>query len=69
MEGVSRDQDYAASSRLIDLYLGPLDDPSRAAAELERMRDRHPGTTAALGADGLLAELWGSTVARELPSG
>ena len=38
--------DYRATNRLLDLYMGPLDDPSRAAAELMRLRDRHPGTAA-----------------------
>lgn len=50
-------QDYAATNRLIDLYLGPLDHPARATQELERMCTRHPGTSAAAGADKLLAEL------------
>ncbi|HEU4559014.1 MAG TPA: hypothetical protein VFS20_14235 [Longimicrobium sp.] len=57
MEGVSREQDYAATNRLIDLYMGPLDDPTRAAAELERMRTRHPDTTAATHAEKTLRQL------------
>lgn len=57
MEGASRDQDYAATNRLIDLYMGPLDDPTRAAAELERMKARHPNTTAAAHAEKALREI------------
>jgi len=55
--GVKREQDYAATNRLVDLYLGPLDDTARATAELERIRARHPGTTAASGAEKALARL------------
>lgn len=57
MEGASRDQDYAATNRLVDLYMGPLDDPTRAAAELERIRSRHPNTTAAAHAEKALRQL------------
>jgi hypothetical protein len=57
MKGASREQDYAATNRLIDLYMGPLDDPTRAAAELERMKTRHPNTTAAAHADKTLRQL------------
>jgi len=53
--------DYAATNRLIDLYLGPLDDPARATRELEHMRDRHAGTTAAAGAEKMLRQLRGNT--------
>jgi hypothetical protein len=53
----TRAHDYAATNRLIDLYLGPLDNPARATQELERMRDRHAGTTAAAGAEKLLQQL------------
>lgn len=56
-------QDYAATNRLIDLYLGPLDNPARAAQELERMRDRHAGTTAAAGAEKMLQQLRGTSSA------
>ncbi|HET7463835.1 MAG TPA: hypothetical protein VFJ82_21445 [Longimicrobium sp.] len=57
----TKTQDYAATNRLIDLYLGPLDDPARATRELERMRTRHAGTTAAAGAEKVLAQLRGTT--------
>lgn len=57
MPAVTSAQDYAATNRLIDLYLGPLDNSMRATQELERMRDRHAGTTAAAGAEKLLREL------------
>lgn len=33
-----------ATSRLVDLLIGPLDDRGRAVAELRRLADRHPGT-------------------------
>jgi len=57
MEGASPEQDYRATNRLIDLYLGPLDDPARAEAELERIRLRHAGTTAAAHAEQALRTL------------
>ena len=49
--------DYRATNRLIDLYLGPLDDQRRAAAELERIRDRHAGTEGAAHAEAALRRL------------
>jgi len=55
--GVARAHDYRATTRLIDLYLGPLDDPSRARAELEWMRTRHAGTEGARHAEVALARL------------
>lgn len=57
MEGISPEQDYRAANRLVDLYLGPLGDPARAEAELERIRLRHAGTTAAAHAGQALANL------------
>jgi len=56
---VSPEQDYRATNRLIDLYMGALDDPVRAAAELDRMRRLHPGTTAAVHAEKTLLTLRG----------
>jgi hypothetical protein len=60
MEGASPEQDYRATNRLIDLYMGPLDDPTRAEAELERIRFRHAGTTAAAHAEQALRTLRGT---------
>ncbi|MFL5541103.1 MAG: tetratricopeptide repeat protein [Longimicrobiaceae bacterium] len=60
MEGASPEQDYRATNRLIDLYMGPLDDPARAEAELERIRLRHAGTTAAAHAEQALRTLRGT---------
>jgi hypothetical protein len=57
MEGASPEQDYRATNRLIDLYLGPLEDPARAEVELERIRLRHAGTTAAAHAEQALRTL------------
>lgn len=57
MERVSSAQDYSATNRLIDLYLGPLDNAARAIEELQRLRARHPNTAAAAGAAKLLTEL------------
>lgn len=45
--GVARQDDVYASSRLVDLYSGVLDDPGRAVVELRRLVERHPGTRAA----------------------
>jgi len=55
--GAAKAHDYQATTRLIDLYLGPLDDPARAAAELGRMRTRHAGTQGALHAETALKRL------------
>jgi hypothetical protein len=56
-QGAAKAQDYHATTRLIDLYLGPLDEPARAAAELERMRRLHPGTQGALHAETALKRI------------
>ena len=42
----TRDALYA-SSRLVDLYDGPLQDPGRALVELRRIIERYPGTSLA----------------------
>ncbi|HEV7589273.1 MAG TPA: hypothetical protein VGO40_14250 [Longimicrobium sp.] len=55
--GAAKAHDYQATTRLIDLYLGPLDEPARAAEELERMRRLHPGTQGALHAETALKRL------------
>lgn len=52
-DAVPADELYA-THRLIDLYLGPLDDAGRAMVELRRMADRFPDTPDGQGA---LAEL------------
>jgi len=61
---VSAGQDHYATQRLIDLYLGPLDDEARAAGELRRLIERHPGTRAAKYAEGALRKLVGPDSAR-----
>jgi hypothetical protein len=55
--GAARGDDYRATTRLIDLYLGPLDDRARAEAELEWMRTRHAGTEGARHAETALKNL------------
>ena len=49
--------DIYASSRLVDLLLGPLRDRGRALAELRRLIDRYPNATAAAHARTALAKL------------
>ncbi len=49
--------DVYAANRLVDLYLGPLNDPGRAMAELRRLIDRRPATAAAEHARRSLADL------------
>jgi hypothetical protein len=44
MRGVPPERDLYATNRLIDLYLGPLDDRAAAVRELHRLRERHPGS-------------------------
>jgi hypothetical protein len=49
------EDDFRATIRLLDLYEGALADPALAAAELARLRDRHPHTTAGAHAARVLA--------------
>jgi hypothetical protein len=46
-----------ATNRLVDLLLGPLDDPGRAQVELRKLSERLPGTAAAAHARTALARL------------
>jgi thioredoxin-like negative regulator of GroEL len=46
----SRADELYATHRLIDLYLGPLNDEARAMSELRRLTERFPGTRDAEGA-------------------
>lgn len=46
----TRNDELYASHRLIDLYIGPLDDQGRAMVELRRMADRFPDTIDGQGA-------------------
>ena len=46
-----------ATQRMIDLYLGPLDDPTRAMMELKRLVERFPGSREAQSARAILKEL------------
>ena len=57
IDGVSVGNDVYATNRLVDLLIGPLDNPSRALVELRRLIDRHPGTSAAARARETLAIL------------
>jgi hypothetical protein len=52
-----RDTKRYAWQRLIDLYLGPLDQRGRAMVELRRLADQWPGTPEATGALAALATL------------
>lgn len=51
---VSAAHDLYATQRLIDLYLGPLDNPDRAAQEMRHLVAKHPGSRAAADAGRLL---------------
>ena len=42
--GVSAQRDLYATSRLVDLYQGPLAQPGRALVELRRLAEKHAGT-------------------------
>jgi hypothetical protein len=59
--------DIAATSRLVELLMGPLGDPGRAMVELRRLMDRHPGTDAAARARLTLGELKAEMAARSEP--
>ena len=62
LSGSNRSKELYATQRLIDLYLGKLDDPRRARAELRQLVKRFPGTREAAASQKLLGEL-----AAELP--
>jgi hypothetical protein len=53
----NRDRELYATQRMIDLYLGPLEDPSRAKMELKRLIERFPGTGEAIAARSVLRNL------------
>ena len=57
LPGVKPGQDIYASNRLVDLLLGPLDEPPRALVELRRLIERYPRTTAAAHARAALEKL------------
>jgi len=48
--GATASQDLYVSNRLIDLLLGPLQQPARALVELRRIVERYPSSAAATGA-------------------
>jgi tetratricopeptide (TPR) repeat protein len=50
-------RDLYATSRLVDLHIGPLADRGRAVVELRRLADRHPGTPEAAHAAAAMARL------------
>lgn len=57
LAGENRARELYATQRLIDLYLGPLDDEGRARVELRRLADRFVGTREGAGAAELLERL------------
>ncbi len=56
---VATGEDVYATNRLVDLLIGPLNDPGRALVELRRLADRYPSTPAAENARQALATLKG----------
>jgi hypothetical protein len=56
MAGVSTEHDLYASQRLIDLYDGPLRQPTKSLTELRRIIDRHHGSREAVFARAALAK-------------
>lgn len=57
VDGIKGEVEMYASQKIIDLYLGPLDDPGRALVELRRFVERHAGTREAELARAALARL------------
>jgi hypothetical protein len=57
LSGANRSRELYVTQRLIDLYLGPVKDPSRALVELRRLADRFPGTREAASARDLILKL------------
>jgi hypothetical protein len=64
MPAIGARDDIEASTRLIELLMGPLGEPGRAMVELRRLMDRRPGTDAAARAKLTLLELKGRMMAR-----
>ncbi|MES2522954.1 MAG: hypothetical protein V4617_09675 [Gemmatimonadota bacterium] len=54
-----------ATQRLVDLYLGALQEPAKAISELRRMAERYPGTREAEGAIVAIRNLRDSLVDRD----
>ena len=57
LAGTSPRDALYASSRLVDLYEGPLNDPGRALVELRRLVELYPGTDVAAGARKAIARI------------
>jgi hypothetical protein len=57
LPSITAEQDLYATNRLVDLYLGPLQHPARASAELARLMERHPRSAAAAHAARIRKEL------------
>ena len=57
LPSLSSGSDVYVTNRLVDLYLGALNDPGRAMVELARLIDRRPGSAAADHARRSLADL------------
>ena len=57
--GIHPEQQRYVVQKIIDLYLGPLDDRGRALVELRRLIEEHPGTREAAHARAALAKLKG----------
>lgn len=55
--GIHPEQQRYAVQKIIDLYLGPLDDRGRALVELRRLIEEHPGTREAVHAREALTRL------------
>jgi hypothetical protein len=66
---ITQGQDVYVSHRLVDLLVGPLNEPGRALVELRRLIDRHPGSAAAARARDALAELKARHFADREPEG
>jgi tetratricopeptide (TPR) repeat protein len=62
---ISPGDDVYIANRLVDLYIGPLDEPYKALRELRRLIDRHENTPAARHARLALAELKARYVTRD----
>ena len=55
--GIHAEQHRYVMQKIIDLYLGPLDDRGRALVELRRLIEEHPGTREAVHAREALSRL------------
>jgi tetratricopeptide (TPR) repeat protein len=57
LASISPGEEIYVTNRLVDLYIGPLNNPGRALIELRRLIDRYPGSPMAINAQAALTTI------------